>query len=160
MGAGTVCEPLHVVLPEELWVLMGIASASVIGAPVVATAKQPSAANDTDGPSAVVKGHSECETRVRSAGRRRIAQPSGARWTDLFLGEEVHNSNPVDLARLQMLLVTAILGGIYALALTSAFVSSQPIHRFPALSTTMLALLAVSHSGYLLRTPRPSGSDR
>jgi hypothetical protein len=81
---------------------------------------------------------------------------------DLISGEEVGNGGRIDLSRLQNLFFTFILVGMYMGSLGTLFRNATtvsqagmeiadnfPISDFPALSTSFVTLLAISHAGYL-----------
>ena len=97
---------------------------------------------------------------------QRNASPKDARFSDLFRGEETSNWNVLDLSRLQNLFFTIVLVGIYATVLADHFSASvefiakaasdsalepntPPINKFPELNDGFIALLGISHAGYL-----------
>ena len=82
--------PMNFVVPPVLWALMGISSISLVGSPLILNNKPVSE---------VVK----------------IASPVHAQWSDLIAGEENGNRETIDLARVQMLLITIIVGISYTI---------------------------------------------
>jgi hypothetical protein len=77
--------------------------------------------------------------------------PSDARLYDLVCGEETTNADILDLSRVQNLFFTLIPVGAYAVSLASSVVvSAFPLNAFPELSESAVALLAISHAGYLV----------
>jgi hypothetical protein len=76
--------------------------------------------------------------------------PANARWSDMFRGEEVGNGGQLDLGKIQMFYFTLILVLAYGAALASAFTNSTSIiSQFPAVDSSMVALLGISQAGYL-----------
>ena len=76
--------------------------------------------------------------------------PSLARWSDLFKGEETGNGALLDLGKVQLFYLTALVLGVYALLLFEALGNQPgPVTAFPGLSDTLVGLLAVSHVAYL-----------
>ncbi len=82
------------------------------------------------------------------------ADPSEARWVDLFRGEEIGNFKLVDMSKVQMLFFTVVIIAAYAAAIsgllrdltvlrTSAFIA------FPGFSESLNFLLGISHGTYL-----------
>lgn len=72
------------------------------------------------------------------------------------MGEETGNANILDFTRLQNLFFTLILVGVYAASLggllseAAKTIELTPIKEFPSLSTAFVALLGISHAGYLV----------
>jgi hypothetical protein len=91
-----------------------------------------------------------------------------ATFSDLFEGDEIGNAAQIDLGKLQMFFFTVVIALAYCLSLASTFWTikdgdSNPISQFPVLSQGMLALLGISHAGFLLNkgvdhTKQPDGS--
>lgn len=73
--------------------------------------------------------------------------------TDLFLGNEVGNWEEVDWTKVQALLLTAILIGLYSIALWNMLADpkewlSSESGSFPAFSGALATLLVISYAGY------------
>ncbi len=82
--------------------------------------------------------------------------PTKANISDLFKGDEVSNAAQLDLGKVQMFYFTLILVFAYGVQLGSLFLdSSGVVENLPVLSTGMLALLAISHAGYLTNKAVP-----
>ena len=77
--------------------------------------------------------------------------PSQARIANFFDGSEIGNFQFADIGKVQMLLITgmAILGYAFLIGSLFADSSQQTVSGLPAFSETLLALIAVSHAGYL-----------
>jgi hypothetical protein len=80
-------------------------------------------------------------------------KPSDATLSDLVCGQQISNAAVLDLSSLQNLFFTLILVGSYGAALGSYLVSQSstksPLHEFPTLADSSIALLIISHAGYL-----------
>jgi hypothetical protein len=79
-----------------------------------------------------------------------------AQWTDMFRGEEIGNAAHLDLGKIQLFYFTIVLVLAYAVALGTAFASSDVrIGQLPAMDSSMVALLGISHAGYLTHKAIP-----
>ena len=115
-------------------------------------------ATDADAAAAVNKAK---QTHL-SGVLQRNESPEDARLYDLVRGEEIKNANVLDLTRVQNLFFTLILIGSYAASLGSTLlalatgkiipelVSASGIIGFPSLHESAIALLGISHAGYLV----------
>lgn len=135
------------------------------GQPAVALnlpAAQPAPANET--PQARVARTTTREDQVNAAANAAgvnfkgqvVARTSAdqASVADLFQGDEAANAGYVDVGKVQMFFFTLILVLAYSLAIGSALtvganLRTLGIHSFPVLDEGMVALLAISHAGYL-----------
>lgn len=173
---GIACtEPLAIELPPLLWALMGISLTSATGSPLLKTVKT-QRTQDQDRqkqnrarrePSAeppptfakVLARRAEKEpdnpafknaTAVGALVRK--ATPAEARFADLFSGEEVSNFQYLDLAKLQNFFFTLVAAVAYGAALLIALSQASTItagFSFPDLPEGLVALIGISHAGYL-----------
>jgi hypothetical protein len=81
--------------------------------------------------------------------------PEEAQWTDLFMGEEAGNAAWLDLGKVQMFFFTIILAFAYAVNLGELFQDAGIINEFPTFDDGMVALLGISHAGYLTNKAIP-----
>jgi hypothetical protein len=74
-----------------------------------------------------------------------------ARFTDMFGGDEVGNTHYVDVSKVQMFFFTLVAAVSYAVCLFRLIDGTDPadITSFPALGTGLVAILGISHTGYL-----------
>lgn len=122
--------PLSVDIPSELWLAMGISTASLVGAPVALAYKQ----------------------RRQGANLERLTHERESRFADLFRGEEESDKEHLDLGKVQMLLLTVVVVLGYGLALGAMFEgTSGPFTTLPAVDEAVVSLLAISHAGYLTK---------
>lgn len=128
--------PLSVQIPNEVWLLLGISTTSLVASPLI-------------------KG----QKRRRIQNNPNVAE---ARFGDLVKGEEESNFLGLDLAKVQMFYFTLIVIGAYMIALASMLTKSQnAITSLPGIDGGVVALLGVSHAGYLTNkaVPRPGSDD-
>jgi hypothetical protein len=130
--------PLSIQIPNEIWVLLGISTTSLVAAPLI-------------------KGQ-KAQTVVRNDAA------SEARLADLFQGEENNNATLMDLGKVQLMYFTLIVVGAYMIALANLFIAAwsqgRAITSLPALEGGVVAMLGVSHVGYLTgKATNRSGSD-
>ena len=139
---------LQIALPEQLWLLMGISITSLIGTPLIHNYKQdkaPPATQQVNTPQVENKG-------ILTVNKNSDA----AQWQDMFRGEELGNQDSLDLGKVQMFCFTILLVFAYAVALGTLFNGSQQaISTFPAFDDSVIALLAISHIGYLANKAIP-----
>jgi hypothetical protein len=142
-------------MQTQLFGLLGIISGSSVVSSLIVDAKmrspvvpsgqpqavQPMAAGDHPGQ----KGSMDINYKVAEAS-----------WADLYLGEEVANRYVVDVSRLQKLIVTVLLVLAYLIYLWKAFSPSGSGElAMPAVGTTFLSLLGISHGAYLASKATP-----
>lgn len=123
-SSATSNSPLSVQIPTEVWLLLGISTTSLVASPLIKGQK----------PDAIVRNQSASEAKL----------------ADMFRGEENSNFNLLDLGKVQMLYVTLIVIGGYAIAVAYVFLRTQSfVASLPALDGGVVAMLGVSHAGYL-----------
>jgi hypothetical protein len=151
--------PLSIAIPAELWLLMGISTTSLVGSPLIKstkTAKKPNEAERTSTFNLMAK---EGVDTKKLASKGQIVVNTAlekARWSDLFKGEESGNAAQLDLSKVQMFFFTLILVIAYGAAIGTAFTGTAPkFDSFPALHSGMVALLGISHGGYLVHKAVP-----
>lgn len=139
---------MNIALPEQLWALMGISITSLIGTPLIHNYKK-----DKDLPAT----QQIDTTQVENKGILMVNKNSDdAQWQDMFRGEEVGNTDSLDLGKVQMFCFTILLVFAYAVALGALFNGSlHAISNFPALDDSVIALLGISHIGYLANKAIP-----
>jgi hypothetical protein len=124
-------DPMALGMDENMWALLGISAASFVGSPLILERKRTSpglldvAAVSEDG-----------------------STPAGVR--DLFRGEQTGNADLVDIARVQMCLLTAVAVAVYFVACWRAF-AGEPATAlaFPPMSQNLVVLIGISHATYL-----------
>jgi hypothetical protein len=124
-------DALTISIPPELLAILGISVTALVGQSVILN---------------VAKNPNQVDTNLVTKDR-----PS---WVDMFKGDDVANSDYVDLSKVQMFYFTLILVLIYGVALASIFMTVDPKHptisAFPALTPAIVGLLGISQGGYLV----------
>jgi len=151
--------PLSIAIPSELWLLMGISTTALVGSPLIKStkiAKKPNAAERRSTFNLMAK--QGVDTSIVTSKGQLVVNTTleGAQWSDLFKGEESGNAAQLDLSKIQMFYFTLILVLAYAVALGTTFAgTAEKIAEFPALGPGMVALLGISHAGYLVHKAIP-----
>lgn len=144
---------LDIAIPQEIWVALGIATTSLVGSPLILDGKKDTKTNESG----------TQDTNNTAMGQLHRNQTlDQAKLSELVSGEELGNANILDISRLQNLFFTLILVGVYLVALNSmlgAVGAGTLIDQFPALSSSMVALLGISHAGYLAAKAVPKQTD-
>jgi hypothetical protein len=132
-----LADPLLVTVPQALWAAMGVSTASFVTSPFM------------------------LHQRKKQGGKMAANEkPSEARWRDMVTGEEKSTTNSVDIAKLQMVLVTIILVLAYGIVFGYALYTGHgKITTLPKVNDAFAILLAISHGGYLVRKAAPKGGD-
>lgn len=162
--AASTQNPLAIAVDPSLWALMGISTTSLVGSPLILSTK--AAPGNVPAQELVLADGSAA--RGSLAVNRDIAQ---AKWSDMFTGEEVGNWRHLDLSRIQMFfftVVTAIaygaqivhvLGALHGLTVvTDGTHEPNVVPLLPMLDPSLVALIGISHGGYLVSKAVPSTS--
>jgi hypothetical protein len=133
---------MNIYLGPELWALMGIATGSAAGSSIIKG----------------TKAAQEPAPRLGIIATPRIgvlSKASRPRFSDMFKGEEVTDSDYVDVSKLQMFFFTiaALLGYVmvlsgYHLDTIATGISGYDAY-FPPMSNGLVTLVGISHAGYL-----------
>ena len=129
---------LDIGIPKELWWAMGISTTSLVASPLILSNE-----------SKILQGMRKKKKGVLD--RVKCNTPS---ISDLFRGEFESNKDIVDLSRIQNLFFTLMLvsayGAILWTVMDEATKNKELITKFPEINSSLIALLAISHSGYLV----------
>jgi hypothetical protein len=155
--------PLAIKIPEQLWILMGISTTSLIGSPLILSNKKDKKPEDKEKESilanlALQQGISKTEIPNKFDSVGQVVENKDLKdacASDLFRGEETGNAAYLDLGKIQMLFFTIILIIAYSVLLFSKFKGTSGITEFPELDNSMIALLGISHGGYLINKAIP-----
>lgn len=140
-------------LPQTLWLLMGFSTASLVGSPLLLNAKK----NQQPDPKEMhrtfelLSEQGYHKSDLANQGQLVVnAEPDQARWSDLFTGEETGNFAHLDLARMQMFFFTLVSLLSYGVLIGHQLgTGADFIKDLPALNEGLLALIGISHTGYL-----------
>jgi hypothetical protein len=128
LSRGGSVQPLNIVIPPDLWFLMGITTAALAVSPIIKNEKGKLSANDN---------------------------VDKASFSDIFKGEEEDNKDRLDLGKVQMFYLTLIIVFAYAVEIAHLFSGSEAISSFPEISSGMVTLLGISNAGYLAYKAAP-----
>jgi hypothetical protein len=148
---GGIPNPLDFGIDTKLWALMGISTASLVGSPLLLQSKklQQPAANSVEKASTLLKENQET-IQDNSQGRLYAnASPLDARFTDIFQGDEIGNTAYLDPAKLQMFFFSLIVACSFAYQMFASIHGAAASLAMPVFSDGMVALLGISHAGYL-----------
>jgi hypothetical protein len=141
---------------------MGISTTSLVASPLIKSMKQNVAPNEEETRRTLAHLTQQMGLKIGAEavshrGQLVINQCLDyAQWADLFRGDETGNAAHLDLGKTQMLYFTLVLVLAYAVALGRTFASSgADISAFPAIDPSMVALLGISHAGYLTHKAIP-----
>lgn len=159
-------KPFDITMDWHLWAVLGLSLSAAVGGPLINSnkgMKQPSPP-----PKAIMGLSSEYSPSVRKAAAAfqqndndvettRVGilyvnpDPNDARFSDIFEGDELTNTMYIDIAKVQMFWFSLIAIAGYSIFLLNLFLNSDPLamNAFPAFSDGFIAILTVSHAGYL-----------
>jgi hypothetical protein len=138
-------DPLNITVPPEVWGLLGISVGSLVGSGIIKSGRpddDPATIAQTEktpNPEAALKNLQDTNEK-----------PEEASVADFFRGELEGSKDYLEVGKVQMFFFTLLVVFAYGSAIADAFDNaSEMIGTLPKLSAGMLALLAISHAGYL-----------
>lgn len=141
--------PLNIKIPEQIWLVLGISTTSLVGSPLLQAPKAEQAPNISQ--LEMLANQVPNAPTLPDYNGLLIAKgtPRDASWTDLFTGDEIGNFSYLDLAKVQMFFFTLVLVAAYAVAIGHLLYGHSQLTSLPEFDSSMTALLAISHAGYL-----------
>ena len=151
MYQGNAVTAFSVVIPGELLLAMGISATSLVGAPMLLSVKA------QEDPTAQAVADSQARFGTTGTGKVMTrAKPQDASWVDLVTGEELGNASSPDLGKIQQVLVTLLLLGIYTAYIYALFAgTAEKITHLPILDQSFVWLMGISHASYLVYKAAP-----
>lgn len=156
-------DPLAIAIPENLWILLGISTTSLVGSPLIKSTKKTKPFKLKDFLNTLTfktlekKGYGA--EKISNVGYMVVnINSKDSSWGDMFKGEEVGNAAQLDLSKIQMFYFTIIVVVSYIVAVCVQFAgATNRITELPGLTAGMVALLGISHGGFLVNkaVPRP-----
>ncbi len=152
--------PLDIEVSPEVWGLLGISTTSFVAAGAIKSQKKNLNVDD--------EAKRKTEQAMAKVGENpdKLADPQGAlvaykapncaSISDLFKGDEVISAAYFDLSKVQVFFFTLIVVFAYAAQVGAMLYGSRTIFALPELSTGIVALLGISHAGYLTSKGVPS----
>ncbi|HET6183686.1 MAG TPA: hypothetical protein VFA03_08830 [Acetobacteraceae bacterium] len=120
-------KPLALNIPHELWILLGLSSASFVAAPMVLETKAGTCL------------HTKAEGEYA--------------WWDIFYGDDTGNADQVDFSKVQQFFFTLVLIGVYTIAIGTVLAGAKPAQHptmvFPALDPGFIGIMTVSQVAYI-----------
>ena len=160
LRAGSIGDALAIGLDEKLWGLLGISTASLIGTPLIQSTKkvQEPKPEEVEKAEAALKAKGEQETKEDIAKNAQgvlyaNADIKDAAFSDMFEGDEVGNTAYIDMAKVQMFFFTVIAALSYGMDLFKWIGAKQFANNpaaFPLLSAGLIAIMGISHAGFLV----------
>jgi len=161
-GAFGAQSTLAIHVPEELWVLLGISTASAIAGPALLAPKREQKADLRELNKTVTELERVDKVKVDVKAVNVVLtneSKEDARWGDLLKGDESGNAASVDVGKLQMFFFTFVLVLGYAVAIARQFDSAGAITALPIVDSSMNTLLGISHTGYLANKVVPHSRE-
>ena len=152
MRNGSVAEALNVGVDPHLWALLGISTTSLVGSALILGTKK----DKRPEPTVAAKTQSLTGDRAGEVEKNKQgtlyanADGKDAQFTDLFQGDELGNTTRVDVAKVQMFFFSVITMLAFVLMVVRSLRAPSPdLGALPVVSEGMVALLGISHAGYL-----------
>jgi hypothetical protein len=155
-GGGDLATAFSIEIHNDLYVVMGVAFFTGAASPALIALKAQGASDPVQRDLAALRLNENVAARGRVA-TRPTSQPP--RLSDLVEGDELASAGVVDLSKVQQLMLTVTLVGVYAAMLFGLFVGDQfftPLAKpsatktvLPLLNDDMVKLMVLSHAGYL-----------
>ncbi len=146
-------------LAPKLWALMGISTVSLVGSPLLKSNKTGNNLAPANVNSLLAAQGADPKTLSCTGQIIKKSSVKSAEWSDLFTGEEVSNFTYLDPAKIQMFFFTVILVLSYGIALGALLTKGTVPNALPPVSDGMVALLGISHGGYLANKTVSTRSD-
>jgi hypothetical protein len=141
--------PLTVAIPPELLIAMGLSITTLAGTGIVLNYKQ----NQLNPAGAPERVRLQLEARnINYDDTTGVLVADRAQWRDIFEGDTPDTATYLDLGKIQLFYITVALVLGYAIAVGNLF-TGVDVHTgvttLPAIDKGFVALLAISHAGYL-----------
>ena len=153
---------LGIHVPQELWVLLGISTASAVAGPALLAQKRDKQADLRELTRTVGELERVDQVKVDVSAQSVLLRNESkldARWGDILKGDESGNAASVDVGKLQMFFFTFVLVLGYGVEIARLFGSAGAITSLPLVDSSMNTLLGISHTGYLANKVVPHSKD-
>ena len=159
--AAGVDAPLAIAVPKELWIALGISTASLIGSPLIKAAKKDKTPDGKQSKATIDAAKAGKRGKVKAEGLiLENESREDASWADIFTGEETGNGSSLDLSKIQMFFFTAVIVIAYAFAVGYGLAEAgQVVGSLPDIDPSMNMLLGISHTGYLTHKGIPLSKE-
>ncbi len=149
---GDAATALDVGIDWRLWALIGISTTSLVGSPLLLSTKasQEPTQQVTQKTARLTGEEPSTVEQNREGTLYANGSAQDARFEDMFQGDEVGNTGHLDLPKVQMFFFTLIAAVVYWASLVRLIAAGQPgTSALPTLSEGFIAILGISHAGYL-----------
>ena len=147
---------LDIVVPAQVWSLLGISTASLAGSATIKYAKRNAHVNEEIVEAELQKTRQampsapEAESLESQGLLVTKDTPEGASISDLFAGDEIGSAAQLDVGKVQMFFFTLIVVLAYAIGVGSILYKAGGLpNELPDVSEGMVVLLLISHAGFL-----------
>lgn len=156
---GGLPDALGIKLYPELWALLGISTTSLIGTPLIQSTKKTQDPKPEEiakcAMALTAKGAAETKEEIEENAQGVLyanADLKDAAFSDMFEGDEVGNTAYVDVAKVQMFLFTIVAALSYGMQLLkwTSTNDANVLANFPVVSSGLVAILGISHAGFLV----------
>jgi hypothetical protein len=151
-GGHPINDPLGIAIDWRLWALLGISTTSLVGSPLILNSKKdqepvPSVTQKT----AKMVNEPEADIIANKQGTLYAnSKLSYACLTDMFEGDELINTARIDLAKVQMFYFTIVAAICFLVMVFKMLLAgNSDLGQLPSLPEGFVALLGISHAGYL-----------
>jgi hypothetical protein len=155
-----MADPLNIAVPTQVWGLLGISTTSFVTAATIKSQKKNLNATkeSKEKTTAALEKVGDDPEKLADPQGALVAyeQPTDASVSDLFKGDEVISAAYLDLGKVQVFFFTLIVVFAYAAEVGAMLYSTRTVSSLPDLSTGIVALLGISHAGYLTAKAVPS----
>jgi len=156
-----MADPLHIIVPSQVWDLLGISTASFVTAATIKSQKKNLSVSDdaTQRTTEALRKVGDDPKKVADPQDALVAyeRPRDPGVSELFKGDEVIAAAYLDLGKVQVFFFALIVVFAYAAEVGALLYGTpHPIKSLPDLSTGIVALLGISHAGYLTSKAVPS----
>jgi len=137
---GCTPQPLNINFPNEVWIVLGISTISYAGSSLIKTNK---------------RNQFWSNIKKEDLNKPVLYHPQEAKFSDIFSGDDEGNKKSIDLSKVQMFFFTMALIFAYMVAIGTLMMNEELLRspigfEFPAFSSSMTTILAISHAGYLI----------
>ena len=168
----TCAAPADIQLPEILWALMGISVTTAVASPLIKNNTQERTQQNTsyfklklkpaeDGLPVMDSNGEQVKdsqgngitSNFDAAGAISIRKKGPPLLSDMFMSEDPGNEYVLNIGKVQNFFFTVVAVIIYAFVLGAAIAGTKSIaalYQFPDLSEGLVAIIGISHAGYLV----------
>jgi hypothetical protein len=161
-------DALDIVVPAQVWSLLGISTASLAGSATIKYAKRNTSVDQAvvqeemqKTQNAITSSAPEAPPLEAQGLLANKETPESASISDLFTGDEIGSAAQLDVGKVQMFFFTLIVILAYAIVLGTILYRAGGLPGgLPDVSEGMVVLLLISHAGFLAGKAVPASPTR